>query len=245
MTAAPLAAPKVLLAIPAHNEEERIGAALTAAMTSLERACQAGIISDGRIALAAHRCSDRTESVARHILGPGHLVWPMADPMSVGTVRAALIRQAVDVFGEPDWLLNTDADSQVPSGWVQDLLRLGAGYDAVAGLVVLSELEPDSMIVTAHEQLVKAGIHGINRHDHVYAANLGVQWPSYRLAGGFPDVRHGEEHALLTAVRSAGGRILTSTELSVITSGRLTGRAGHGLHRVLAGLRAERGETAH
>lgn len=138
MTAATPAALKVLLAIPAHNEEERIGGSLTAAIGSLALARQAGVISDGRIALAAHRCSDRTESVAREILGPDHLV--------------------------------------------------------------------------------QAGIHGTDRHDHVYAANLGMR-SSYQRAGGFPDVRHGEEHALLAAVRSAGGRVLTSAELAVITSG--------------------------
>ncbi len=230
------AGPKVLLAIPAHNEEERIAAALTAALESLASARAAGVVSDGRIAVAAHRCSDRTESSARQILGPDHLVCVIEDQMSVGMVRATLIRQAVGVFGEPDWLLSTDADSQVPGSWVRELLRLGADHDAVAGLVVLSELEPGSGIVAAHDHLVGAGIHGFDRHDHVYAANLGLRFSSYRQAGGFPDVRHGEEHALLAAVRGCGGRVRTSTELTVTTSGRLLGRADHGLHRVLATL---------
>lgn len=230
------AAPRVLVAIPAHNEEERISDCLSAVCDSLTDARRAGVISDGRIAVAAHRCSDRTESVARELLGQHHLVWPIEDPGSVGTIRSALIRRAVDVFGAPDWLLSTDADSQVPLRWAEDVVRLGADHDAVAGLVVLSELEPSSAIRTAHDRLVQAGISGPDRHDHVYAANLGVRWASYQQAGGFPDVRHGEERALLTGISSVGGRILTSTQLTVITSGRLAGRAAHGLHSVLAGL---------
>lgn len=230
------AKPRVLVAIPARDEAERISDCLLAVLASLRHARRAGVIAKGRIAVAAHRCTDGTEALARRALGPEHLVWATDAHASVGRVRSQLVRHAVARTGEPDWLLSTDADSRVPLSWVQDTIVLGREHDVIVGLVELSELGPAAPVRIAHDRLVRAAIRSDGTHGHVYAANLALRWPSYQKAGGFPDAAHGEEHGLLAAARSDGARIRATTELVVTTSGRLSGRPQQGLSTLLSEL---------
>jgi hypothetical protein len=60
----------------------------------------------------------------------------------------------------------------------------------------------------------------------------------YLKAGGFADVPAGEDHALVAAMIAAGGRVLRTRSLSVVTSARREGRAPHGFSHYLPELRA-------
>ncbi|MGI8456566.1 MAG: glycosyltransferase [Propionibacteriaceae bacterium] len=236
--------PTVLVAVPAHDESERVVSCLASVHAALRFAEQAGTIADGFVAVAAHRCRDATATLAGQFLAEvdrRHVVWVAAETASVGAVRTALIARAVRSAGEsPTWLFSTDADTQVPLTWVTDGLRLASddAADLVLGLVELNELAVDAPARLAHDRLVAGGLRPGGGHDHVYAANLLVRYAAYLAVGGFPDVRHGEEHGLRTAVRAAGYRVLSTRALVVRTSGRMEGRASFGLHAVLAALAA-------
>jgi hypothetical protein len=232
--------PTVLVAVPAHDEAERIERCLASVEVALRHAERAGTIGSGAIAVAVHRSTDATAALARAQLAgrDRHLVTVTDEPASVGVVRTALVRDAVLATGVPTWVFSTDADTEVPPTWVSDGLRLAddASADLVLGLVSLTDLAPDDPTRRAHDALVAAGVHPDGSHEHAYAANLLVGYATFAAVGGFPDRRHGEEHGLLAAVRRAGGSVLSTSRLVVGTSGRLDGRAAYGLHTVLTSL---------
>ena len=94
----------------------------------------------------------------------------------------------------------------------------------------------DPQLRTAHDQLVRAGIHGGDCHDHVYAANLAMRIDCFAAVGGFPAAVNGEEHALVAMARAAGLPVLTTTQWRVRTSARIRGRARGGLGDLLGRL---------
>jgi hypothetical protein len=163
----------------------------------------------------------------------------------VGRVRDRGVRALWDALPAPPertWLLHTDADTTVPPGWVLDQLRYAeAGADAVAGAVDLDGAAAlPAAALCRYAELVAAGT-GRDRHEHAYAANLGVRASVYARVGGFPAVDSGEEHALLALLRRDGHRVVAPTDVRVRTSARLHGRARGGLADLLHGLAAEAG----
>jgi hypothetical protein len=73
----------------------------------------------------------------------------------------------------------------------------------------------------------------------VHGANLGFRASAYLRAGGFPAVPTGEDRALVAALDAAGGRVLRTRALTVVTSARREARAPHGFGDYLTGLDAE------
>ena len=72
----------------------------------------------------------------------------------------------------------------------------------------------------------------------MHGANLGFRAAAYLQAGGFPDVPTAEDHALVTALAAAGGRVLRTRALTVVTSARREARAPNGFSHYLADLDA-------
>lgn len=136
------------------------------------------------------------------------------------------------------WVFSTDADSVVPQRWLTDMLRIAeaARADAVAGLTELIDWSPTQRARRAYSTLIRSGMSTDGGHGHEYAANLAVRLDTYLAVGGFPAVTHGEERALLAKIRRAGGVVATPREPVVQTSGRIPGRAHHGLSDLLASL---------
>ncbi|WP_392468722.1 glycosyltransferase [Arsenicicoccus cauae] len=238
--AEPDAPPRLLVVVPAHDEERRLPACLTAVAAALER-------WGGRaeVVVNAHRCTDGTARMARATLRPGGplsgLVVEDDTSATVGGVRDRAVRAALDRWS-PDpcstWLLSTDADSVVPAGWVASLLDAASARSAVAvaGLVELVDWRATPEARAAYDAIVRGGLTGPDTHEHAYAANLAVRLDAYLAVGGFPCVAHGEETALLTALAAAGWPV-TSTRASVVrTSGRMPGRAREGLGQLLQQL---------
>jgi hypothetical protein len=90
---------------------------------------------------------------------------------------------------------------------------------------------------------VRAAFHerygaGRGPHAHVHGANLGFRAVTYLKAGGFPDAPTAEDHALVTALASAGGRVVRTRAVTVATSARREARAPNGFSHYLADLEA-------
>ncbi|WP_037078503.1 glycosyltransferase [Pseudonocardia spinosispora] len=229
--------------IPAHNEEDRIGACLTSVRRSL-----VGLPSriDTVVAVVLDRCTDRTPEVVRELIRgwPGARTYPMshrAEDHGVGFVRNAGVRSLLCGLPGTDprrvWLLNTDADTTVPAAWARDHLRYAeAGMHGVAGLADLADdAEIDAGALARYRGLVSDGMRG-RTHTHVYAANLGVRADAYLGSGGFPVSGHGEDHRLWRAMTDAGLRLCQPIEPCVVTSARSSGRAPDGLADLLRSL---------
>lgn len=240
MTANRCGGPQALaVVVPAHNEEQLLGACLRSIRAALERSDLPSVI-----VLVAHRCTDATEAVARRALAGSEAVVLPDDSASVATARAAGARAALARLGpgfapEHSWLLSTDADSTVPGSWVGDLRRhMDRGAAAVAGLVQVHDWEASAVAREAYRAMIAAGIRR-NHHDHVYGANLAVRLDAFLDVGGWPDEVPGEDAALFERLRARGWPVTGATDVLVRTSGRRRPRVAGGLGSLLDRLAAE------
>ncbi|MEU5884765.1 glycosyltransferase [Spirillospora sp. NPDC047279] len=201
------------IVVPAHNEERYLGACLRSAE-----------LTGARIIVVADACSDGTLAVARAF---GATVIE-TDARNVGVARdlgvTALIRQGAD------WIATTDADTLVPPCWLLSQLRYAEeGWHAVAGSVTITDWteHPTWRARLWAGRYPEPGLHG---------ANLGFTAAAYQAAGGFPPLRTGEDRAFVHALEAAGGRVLRTSSVNVVTSARRHYRAPRGFGHLLASL---------
>jgi hypothetical protein len=132
------------------------------------------------------------------------------------------------------WLANTDADCVVPSTWLRDQIDFAAsGIEAVAGIISVDSFEEHGPEVPALFHTTYS-IHADGTHPHIHGANLGIRADRYLAVGGWADLKTAEDHDLWGRLRQTGGRLLSSAQLRVVTSGRRVGRAPSGFAGALA-----------
>lgn len=226
------------VAVPARDEVTTIGACL-------------GSIADAAaetpvplvVVVAADSCTDDTAETASRAgaergldldvltcrSGSAGLARKMAAGHLIERLRASGVSPA------STWIACTDADTTVPADWLaRQVAWATLGFDAVAGLVDLPLAAPPELRAAFHEAVRAVGHrHG---HPHVHAANLGIRLSALVAAGGFPDVELGEDHALWGRLARSHARILGATDTTVVTSGRLVGRATGGFAAFLTEL---------
>src|SRR5690349_5641832 len=137
----------VVVAVPARNEAERIGACL-AALRDQQRRPDA-------VVLLLNNCTDDTEAVAR-AMAPGlgyHLDIVNRDlraaRANAGCARRLAMQLAAERAGPRGMLLTTDADAIVPIDWVRrNLAALDGGADVVCGRVEVDPIE--ALLIPAH-----------------------------------------------------------------------------------------------
>jgi glycosyltransferase involved in cell wall biosynthesis len=219
--------------VPAHDEQDL----LPSCLRSLRRAARALRGTPVQLVVVADACRDRTAEVARR----GGAAAVTIGARSVGAARAAGAREVLRRTRHLDpsdvWLATTDADTLVPVSWLRQQACLAdQGWDAVAGTIRVADWSGYPPRVRAAFR----GRYGAGRgpHPHVHGANLGFRAAAYLKAGGFPDVPTAEDHALVTALASAGGRVVRSRAITVITSARREARAPNGFSHYLADLDA-------
>lgn len=219
--------------VPAHNEQRL----LPSCLASLRRAMRALGGTPVHLIVVADACRDRTAHVARR----GGAAVVTIGARSVGAARAAGVRAMLRRTGHLDpadvWLATTDADTLVPACWLrQQAHHANQGWDAVAGTVQVTDWSGYRPAVrSAFRERYAAGL---SRQPPVHGANLGFRAAAYLKAGGFPDAPTAEDHALVAALTSAGGRVLRTPAVSVVTSARREARAPRGFSHYLAELDA-------
>ncbi|HYZ54957.1 MAG TPA: glycosyltransferase [Streptosporangiaceae bacterium] len=214
------------IVVPAHDEEELLPSCLAA----LSRAARAVTALRGisvRTVVTADACSDDTAAIARRA---GTTVVEIG-ARNVGVARAAGLREILRRSrpGGPRglWLTTTDADSVVPPHWLSEQVRYADdGWEAVVGTVAVADWTGHTP-ATASEFARQYGVWR-GWHPHVHGANLGFSAQAYLAAGGFPPLRTAEDHALVSALRAQGRRVLHTPELRVVTSARTRYRAPGG-----------------
>ncbi|WP_328457556.1 MULTISPECIES: glycosyltransferase [unclassified Amycolatopsis] len=217
--------------VPARDERDLIEPCLRALRRALWR-LPARV--ERAVCVVADRCADDTAARARATFGgwaTGRVV--VTDrPRTIGevrdlgvhAVRAGLAGHAASEV----LLLNTDADTQVASGWAREhLRRVERGAHAVTGPAELAGPFPGSPHAARRYHAVVSG--GVN----VYGANLGVRADAFDTVGGFGVCRTGEDHDLWRRLGEAGFRCRVEPAAVVRTSSRLDGRAPDGLAALL------------
>jgi hypothetical protein len=117
---------------------------------------------------------------------------------------------------------------------VKQLALAATGINALAGIVSVDSFEehaPDVPAKFKSSYLIEPG----GTHPHVHGANLGVRTDLYIRAGGWRPLDTAEDHDLwkrLSALDTV--RRLSTSLLTVQTSGRRVGRAPRGFAGALA-----------
>lgn len=208
--------------LPVHNEELLLPRCLAA----LDRA-RAAVIVPVHVVVVLDSCTDASAEIARTTAAPDtDLV--AVEARNVGAARAAGVAVLLErPDAESTWIASTDADSAVGPNWLSGHLGYAEqGFDAVAGTVVIDDWHRHP--ATRQRAYQHAYQHRWG-HRHVHGANLGVSASAYRAVQGFPALPTGEDVALVAALAAAGHRIAWASDLPVLTSGRLHGRAPQGM----------------
>ncbi len=252
-TSSPAAA---VVAIPAHDEAERIGACLAAlAMQRDERGAPMPTGSFS-VLVFANNCRDATADLCRAFAAvapfPLHIVECRLPPEQAhaGGARRGAMDAAADLLARDPTrggvILTTDADSRAGPTWVSATLAgFAPGIDAVAGYI---DADPNEYLALGAGFLARGRLEDVylarvaelyaaldpRRHDpwpnhrvHSGAA-IAVTLAAYRAIGGLPIRPLGEDSALAQALDDAGFLIRHSMEAAVTTSCRFDSRAPGG-----------------
>ncbi|WP_458040685.1 MULTISPECIES: glycosyltransferase [Bacteria] len=219
-----MTAPTALaVVIPAHDEEELIGACLDSIRTAVARA--RGLVERVSVHVALDACSDETARIA--IAAGADAIVPAA--RGVGAARAAGVAAALAAHEyEPPrrlWIAHTDADSVVPANWLTHQWELATGgADIVVGTV-----RPDFRDLSAEQIAAWWATHVPGTaNGHVHGANLGTRASTLVAAGGFEPVLEHEDVWLVAEALTYGAHVEASDEAWVQTSGRPFGRTSGG-----------------
>lgn len=236
----------VVIAIPARDEEERIGACLGAL------ADQIGAAAD-HIVLLINNTTDRTAALARGVqFGPEttlHVLERSLPPhqSNAGFARRLAMEEAAKLAGPCGVLLTTDADGRADSDWLAaNLAALAEGADAVAGWVDLDPAEWSNIPMALHEADARECAYDtvcneieawldpcphdpLPRHTQESGASIAVTAEAFARVGGIPPVVCGEDRAFLAALKKGDARIRHTLACHVVVSGRTEGRAAGGM----------------
>ena len=218
---------RVVVVVPAHNEEDLLHDCLSSVLTAAgntTRSVEVTVVLDA--------CTDAT---ARRVpLGVDVISCAFA---SVGAARRegfARYGNESAVDSAQTWFASTDADSRVPPNWLEQQLDFGdRGVDCYLGTVT-----PDDFTAWAPDvdQRYHDGYSQEEGHGHIHGANLGMRAATYHAVGGFAPLAHGEDVDLVSRARALGARVVASAYAPVVTSTRAQGRAAHGFAAHLRAL---------
>jgi glycosyltransferase involved in cell wall biosynthesis len=210
------------IVVPARNEEDSIQACVESILAS----CRQASIADYWLVVVADSCTDATAIRAREALADHGMVI-RCNGQSAGTARrvgvdAVLARYAGRELNRV-WLANTDADTTVPTDWLDVQLGIAdTGVTGVAGIVRLEE----NGCAAAHELYRATYLTDANgTHSHVHGANMSMRADAYLDAGGWSNRPLAEDHCLWGRLRQRGWPLRSTVSSVVITSARLIGRA--------------------
>ncbi|MBH0238001.1 glycosyltransferase [Methylobrevis albus] len=246
-------APRIVVAIPARNEAERIEACLAALAGQRDAPAAPG--GAFGIVLLANNCSDDTVPRARACLeaaGLPHIV--LAVDLAPGEANAGFARGlALDVASL--WaaeaagrgiLLTTDADSRVPPDWIaRNVAALSGPCSAVAGRFAFDAAEEAGwplhlvrrrQVESAYEHVLDALAARLDplphdpwpNHSTHSGASFAVTLAAYRRIGGLPAAENGEDRALARELARHDIALRHDPGIVVTTSARFDGRASAG-----------------
>jgi hypothetical protein len=239
------------IAIPAHDEADRIAACLAA----LGR--QRDVLpAQGAVLVLANNCRDDTARIARAARLPCalHVVEHRfaAGQASAGAARRVAMDLARRLIDDRGIVLTTDADAVADEDWVAAMLTCFADdrIDLVAGRVSADWDEMQHHPAAALEMgalewrycnlapLVEDALDPLPhdpapRHAQQCGANLALRAAMFDAIGGLPEIPVGEDRALIEAVLRRDGRIRHANAPHVTASARVEGRAEGGMATAL------------
>jgi hypothetical protein len=235
----------VVVAIPAKDEAERIGACLLG--LARQTCCPHAVV------VLANNCSDGTAGIVSAMASalPYQLDVKCHD-FSIQHANAGQARRLAMALSEQrvrrdGALLTTDADAVVAPDWIErNCKAINSGADIVCGRVVVHPSE--AVLIPAHlqsddalecrlielldriaDRLDPDPADPLPRHTEAAGASLAVTPAAFRRIGGIPAVPSGEDRAFVRALARIDARIRHDPSIVVSVSGRTIGRAPGGM----------------
>lgn len=213
---------QVLVVVPAHDEQERIGRLVASVLASAEHLAGSHPAVSVRLVVAADGCSDATVEYAR---SAGAEVLEI-ERCGVGAARSAGIAHALagaTSSSDQVWLANTDGDTVVPVDWLHAHVEHAHEHDALVGTVrpEPADLDPEAYErwreTRAREESI-GSIHGANPESAPARTRRG------RVRGGGAARGRG----LVERLRGIGASVGATDRGEVVTSGRRDNRVEGG-----------------
>ncbi len=233
--------------IPARNEEERIGTCLAALLAQ----CPDSV----RIVVVLNNTSDGTDMAVR---AEAQKFGKMIDVLNldlppeqgVGTARRVGCTYAIDNFPALRFLLTTDADGIAAPDWLACNRAHLCEVDAVCGAIepIAAETRPLSgqsldfavwegryrqLVLDWYHRFAPEPANPLPHHGEASGASLAMRLGAYQSAGGFEDVKTGEDRAIVRRLKSLGFAVRHAGDVRMQASCRLTGRAPDGMAAAL------------
>ncbi len=248
LNAGPAGLAQMAVAIPARDEEDRIGKCLSAFAAQIDVN-----LRELAIVVLSNNTTDRTLNVVAQTAEATGLwidvidVTLEPDRANAGWARKLAMDHARHLVVDTGVILTTDADTVVDADWVKRaLLAIAGGVDAVAGYVTandveLQQVDPALLEIGAKEWALQHLLAEIDarsdpvphdpwpRHNQNCGASLAITAAMYDRIGGLPPHAVGEDTALMNKVRAVDGRIRHALDVHVVTSARVVGRASGGM----------------
>jgi hypothetical protein len=239
------------IAIPAHDEADRIAPCLAAL------ARQRDIVpGDGAVVVLANNCRDDTAAIARAARLPCalHVVEHSfaANQASAGAARRLAMDLARRLVCDRGIVLTTDADAVADTDWLAAMLDCFGDerVDLVAGRVSAdwSELQHHpaaalemgalewrygNLVPLVEDVLDPLPHDPAPRHAQQCGANMAIRAAMFDAIGGLPAMPVGEDRALVEAVFRRDGGIRHANAPHVTASARVDGRAQGGMASAL------------
>jgi Glycosyl transferase family 2 len=235
----------VVVAIPVRNEVDRIESCVGALAEQSE--------PPATVVLLFNNCDDGSEAAAKKLARHSPFSLEMISvrlapkQANAGTARRLAMHRASKIAGSQGVLLTTDADAVVDHDWVaRNIAALNDGADAVCGRIVVDPVE--ALAIPAHlhaDDLLERELLDLldeitsaldpdphdprPRHGEASGASLAISTEIFRRVGGVPKVPSGEDRALVHALMLMDARVRHDSEIEVVVSGRLEGRAPGGM----------------
>ncbi len=240
---------RMAVAVPARNEESRIGRTLRALGEQLGE--DAGRY---RIVLLANNCTDHTAAAAREVAQT--LALPIevveedfpSEQAHIGHARGrALHLAAARLEGQPGALLaTTDADTVVAPDWAANLRVALGNADLVGGRILTLPEERDALprhlrrlqLEDAAYHLLASRLRSVldpepsdpwPRHHQHFGANMGLRLSAWEQLRVWPQVRCLEDVALVNEMQRLDLRVRHCPQVRAWTSAREHGRVETGL----------------
>ena len=259
----PEAGCELCVAIPVHNEETGLAAALGALAAQVDFDGRPLDPASYEVLVLANNCTDRSTEVAR-AFGAAHRRFRLhvieitleAPHAHVGAARRIVVdeacRRLASLGRRRGVVASTDGDTQVRPDWVAATLReVARGADAVGGRIEataeeIATLDPGArryyrrdrayrMLRAAYESALDPDpFNAWPRHHCCFGASLAVTVETYLATEGIPVVPCLEDMAFHRELERIGARVRQSPEVGVLTSLRCAGRVGVGLSGTLS-----------
>jgi glycosyltransferase involved in cell wall biosynthesis len=247
---------RAIVAIPAKDEAEHLPACLRALSHQVDDAGRPLPPDAFGVIVFANNCSDDSAVIVNRaaLAGPYDIRvveanLPKAQAHAGGARRAAMDLAEAWLRAAGKWsgvILTTDADSRVSPTWIYaNLNAFARGADAVLGQISLDQ-DGERLPAALHARGKLESVYGgllteisarldpqasnpWPHHATISGASLALRRDVYLRIGRLPRVRLGEDKALVAALRRQDARIRFAPEVSVVTSGRIAGRAVGGV----------------